>query len=110
MERIQSSEGQGHSLPGEGIGRDKSGHGKNPTKRGALTSWRRHREGQVRTWKESDRERGTHILETASERTCQDMERIRPREGYSQAEDRIEGEKSKHGKKKGKKSNIRHKC
>ena len=52
MERIQS--GKRHSLPGDGIRRDKSKHGKNPTERGALTSWRRHREGQVRTWKKSD--------------------------------------------------------
>ena len=51
-ERMRPSEG--HSLPEDGIGRDKSGHRKHPTERGALTSWRRHREGQVRTWKESD--------------------------------------------------------
>ena len=45
---------QGNSPTGVGIGRDKSGHGKDPTERGALTCWRRHREGQVRTQKESD--------------------------------------------------------
>ena len=41
------------------------GHGMKATERGALTSWRPQREGQVRTWKESDRVRGTHRLETA---------------------------------------------
>ena len=35
-ERIRLSEG--HSHPGDGIGRDKSAHGKNPTERGVLTS------------------------------------------------------------------------
>src|SRR6267142_1892517 len=44
---------------------DKSGHGNNPTERGALTSWRAQTDGQVRTWKQSDRARGTHLLEDA---------------------------------------------
>ena len=38
--RIPPSEG--HSLSGDGIGRDTSGHKMNPTERGALTNWRRH--------------------------------------------------------------------
>src|ERR671926_90563 len=111
MERIGPSEG--HSHPGErrrigqvrswkGLDRargthilesadgwDKSGHGKDWTERGALTSWRaqtdrtsqvmerigpseghshpgeRRRMGQVRSWKGLDRARGTHILESA---------------------------------------------
>ena len=43
-----------HLPTGDGVERDKSGHGKNTTERGALTTWRRHREGQVRIRKESD--------------------------------------------------------
>jgi len=39
----------GHSLPGDGRGRDKSGHGRKVTKQGALTNWRWQREGEVRT-------------------------------------------------------------
>ena len=54
---------------------DKSGHGKKVTKKGALTNWRGQREGQVRTWKESDQARGTHVLEMAEGGTSQDMER-----------------------------------
>ena len=55
-QRIKLSEG--HSQTGDGIGKDKSGHGKNPTERGTLTFWRRHREVQVRTQKESHGARG----------------------------------------------------
>ena len=71
-ERISLSEG--HSLPGDGIGTDKSGH-KESDRLSGLTGWRRHREVQVRTQKESDRARGTHILETASGGISQDTER-----------------------------------
>jgi len=42
-----------------------SGHGKKATEQGALTDWRWQREGQVRTWRESNRARGTYILEMA---------------------------------------------
>jgi hypothetical protein len=87
-----------HSLSGDGIGRDKSGHGKNPTEQGALTNWRQHREGQVRTWKESDRARRTHELETTSGGTSQDMERIRPSEAHSHPGDGIGRDKSGHRK------------
>src|SRR5580698_8158487 len=96
MERIRPSEA--HSPTGDRIGRDKSGHGKNPTERGALTLWRPHREGQVRTRKESDRARRTHGLETASGGTSQDTERIRPTEAHSRTGDRIGRDKSGHGK------------
>ena len=41
------------SLPEDSRERDKSGHGMEATERGALTLWRPHREGQVRTQKES---------------------------------------------------------
>src|SRR6266850_497712 len=78
---------------------DKSGHRKNPTKRGALTYWRAQTDGQVRTQKESDRARGTHRLESADGRTSQDMERIRPSEGHSQTGERRRTDKSGHGKK-----------
>ena len=61
-ERIRPSEG--HSHAGDGVGRNKSGQRKDPTGRGALTNWTRHRDGQVRTQKESDPARGTHQLET----------------------------------------------
>ena len=87
---------EGHSLPGDGIGRDKSGHRDNPTKRGALTLWRRYREGQFRTQKQSHRARGTHILETAVGGTGQDTETIPPREGHSLSEDSIRMDKSGH--------------
>ena len=89
--RNQPSEG--HSLSRDGIGRDKSGHGKNPTRRGALTLWR-----QVRTRKESDRARGTHILESASGGTSQDTERIRLSEGHLPTGDGVERDESGHGK------------
>ena len=80
-----------HSLSREGIRGDKLGHGKNATKLAALTSWRRHQEGQVRIQKESDRARGTHSLETASGGTSQDTERIRPGKGHSHSGDGIGG-------------------
>ena len=61
---------EGHSLPGDDRGGgDLSGHGKKSNERGALTYWRRQREGLFRTRKESDRPRGTHVLETAEGRT-----------------------------------------
>jgi hypothetical protein len=75
-----------------------SGHRKNPTKRGALTIWRPRREGQVKTWKESDRARRTHELETVSGGTSQDTERIRLRKVHSRTGDRIGRDKSGHGK------------
>jgi hypothetical protein len=95
-ERIRLSEA--HSRTGDRIGRDKSGHGKNPTEQGALTNWRPHREGQVRTRKESDRARLTHFLETASGGTSQDTETIRPSEAHSRTGDHIGRDKSGHGK------------
>ena len=55
-----------------------SRHGKEPTERGTLTSWRQQREGLVRTRKEIDRSIGTHSLKTAEGGTRQDTERNRP--------------------------------
>ena len=105
---------EAHSLPEDRTGRDKSGHGKNttdrahsptrgrtwrdksghrknPIDRGPLTIWRPHREVQIRTWKESDRPRPTHRLETAQGGTNQGTERIRPTEAHSQTGDRTGG-------------------
>jgi len=45
---------QGNSHPGDRRGRDMSGQRKKATKQGVLTSWRPQREGQVKTWKESN--------------------------------------------------------
>ena len=81
MEKIRPTEAHPHS--GDRTGRDKSEHGNNPTDRGPLTDWRPHREGQVRTWKESDRPRPTHRLENAQGGTSQNMETIRPTEAHS---------------------------
>jgi hypothetical protein len=38
--------GKGHSLPGDHIEWEKSGHEKKVTEREALTNWRPHREAQ----------------------------------------------------------------
>ena len=43
---------EGHSQTGDGGGRDLSEHGKKPTEREALTSWRRQRDRLVRARKE----------------------------------------------------------
>src|SRR6267142_1410159 len=74
MEGIRASEGHSHS--GERRRTDKSGHGRNLSKQGALTSWRAQMDGQVRTRKESEQARGTHKLESADRRTSQDTEGI----------------------------------
>jgi hypothetical protein len=74
---------EAHSQTGHGRRRDLSGHGNKPTERGPLTNWRRQKEGPVRTRKEIDRVRGTHILETAEGGTCQDTETNRSSEGHS---------------------------
>ena len=95
-ERIRSSEV--HSLSGDSIERDKSGHKKSSSEQWALTLWSRHREGEVRTRKESDRARGTHFLETASGRTSQCTETMRPSEWHSLPGDSIGSDKSEHGK------------
>ena len=72
---------EGHSLSGVIRGRDLSGNGKKKTERGTLTPCRRQREGLVRTRKEKDRARGTHILETAEGGTCQDTEKKKTERG-----------------------------
>ena len=110
-----------HSLPGDRIGGDKSGHRKKLTEGGALTLWRPHQEGQVRTQRETDQARGTHFLETtlggtsqdkeinqargthsletASGGTSQDMKRNQLSKGHSQTGDHIGRDKSGHRKK-----------
>src|SRR6267142_118500 len=77
---------------------DKSGHGRNLSKRGALTSWRAQMDGQVRTWKESERARGTHFLESTDRQTSQDTEGIRASEGNSLPGERRWTEESGHGR------------
>src|SRR6267142_804173 len=94
------------------------GHGKNPTKGGALTNWRMQTDGQVRTRKESDRgaltswrvqtdrqvrtqkefdrARGTHQLESTDARTSQDKS-IRPSEGHSRTGEHRWMDESGHG-------------
>ena len=108
MEKYQLSES--HSHPGDGRRKDSSGRGKKSTELGALTSWRRQRDGLVkmrketgrvrctnqletakdglvRTGKETDRGRRAHSLETAEEETCQEMKRYRASEAHSLPED-----------------------
>ena len=53
MEKTRTS--KGHSLSGEPSRRDKSGHGKNVSQQGALTTWRAQTEGQGRTPNASER-------------------------------------------------------
>jgi hypothetical protein len=90
---------EGHSRPEDGRGSDLSGHGKEQTKRGALTPWRRQREKLVRTQKETERARGTHFLEMAEGGTCQDTERNRPNEAHSPTGDDRGRDLSRHGNK-----------
>ena len=71
-ERNRPSDGT-HSL--EATETDLLGHGKKSSDRGALTSCTWQREVIVRTWKETGRATGTHVLETAEEETCQETKR-----------------------------------
>ena len=96
-ERNQSTEA--HSHPGDGRERDLLRHRKKPTDRGALTNWRWQREGLVRTRKQTDRPRRTHILEAPEGGTCQDSKRNRPTEAHSQTGDGRERDLSGHGNK-----------
>ena len=88
-----------HSQTGDGRGRDKSGHRNKVTKQGTLTNWRWEREGQVRTWKESNQARHTHQLEMAEGGTSQDKERKQPSKAHSLPGDGRERDKSEQGKK-----------
>src|SRR6267142_2307709 len=61
---------KGHSLPGEHRQTDRSGHGRSPSKRGALTSWRAQTDRQTGQGTERIRAaKGTHVLESADGRT-----------------------------------------
>ena len=62
------------SRPGEPRRREKSGHGKNANKQGALTFWRVQMERQVRTLRECESARGTHHLESPDRGTRQGAE------------------------------------
>ena len=68
MERRKPSEGD--SLPADSRGRDSLGDRKKLTDQEAPTLWRRQREGLFRRRKETDRARGTHLLETAEGDSC----------------------------------------
>ena len=83
MRARKCNDREGHLLSGDGKGRDLSGQRKKLAERGALTSWRRQREGLVRAREQTDRPRHTHILETAKRGPCQDMEKNRPIEAHS---------------------------
>ena len=96
-ERNRLSEAR--SLSGDSRRRALSGHRKRSTDRGALTNWRRQREGLVRTQKKTARSRHTHSLETASGGTCQDTERDRPTEAHSPTGDGRGSDLSGHRKK-----------
>ena len=89
---------EAHSLPGNGRQSDLSGRRNNPTNRGSLTSWRRQTERLVRTLKQSDRPRPTHLLETADRATCQHTETIRPTEAHSPTGDSRQRDLSGHKK------------
>jgi hypothetical protein len=73
-------------------------HGKKPTEKGPLTSWRLQREELVKTQKEPYRARPTHFLETAGGETCQDTQRNQLSEAHSRTEDDRGRDLSGHGK------------
>ena len=97
MERRKPSEA--HSLPGGGRGRYLSGYGKRPTERGTLTLWRWQREVFVRTPKETNRARHTHVLEVAEGGTCQNTERNPSSKAHSHTGEGRERDLLGHGKK-----------
>jgi hypothetical protein len=112
---------ESHSQPVEQRGRDKSGHQKelwglqghsHPVKhRGTsqdtekterarvLTVCRPQRKGQVRTPKETEQARDTHVLSTTEEGTSQDTERNEGSEGHSPTVKQRGRDKSRHRKK-----------
>ena len=76
-----------------------SGHGNKLNERGVLTLWEQQRERLVRTRKETDRARRTHVLETVEGRTYQDTERNRPSRVHSRPGDSRGRDLSGHRKK-----------
>ena len=76
-----------------------SGHGNNAAEGEKLTVWKRQTDGFVRVWIGRDRVRGTHSLETADGRTCQDMEKKPLSRRHSPTEDGRWRDLSRHGKK-----------
>ena len=96
MERKPLS--KGHLPTGVGRGRDKSGHRRKVTVKGALTAWRWQRD-KVRTWKKSDQARGTHSLEMVQGGTSHDKERKQLSERHLHSGDSRGRDKSAHGKK-----------
>ena len=92
-------EGCPHSLSGDGKWRGSSGHRKKLNERGTLTFWRRQREGVVRTRKQTDRPRCTHVLNMLEGGTCQDNERNRLIEVHSRPGEGRGRDLSGHGNK-----------
>ena len=90
---------EGHSQSGDRIGNVSTQ--KESGRVMALTSWRPHREGQVRTRRKCDQERALHQLETASGGACQDTKRKQVSEGNSLSGNRIRRNKSGYGKEAG---------
>ena len=88
-----------YSLPGDRSGTDLLGQGKKSTEQGTLTSWRQHKEGLVRTWKETDQSRDTHQLKMVEGGTRQGTERNRLSEGHSRTRDSRWRDLSGHRKK-----------
>ena len=89
---------EAHLLSRDSRVRDLSELIKKSIEQGALTSWKRRREGAVRTRKETARARRTHFLETAEGGTYQDTERNRPSEAHSLSGDSRGKDLSGHGK------------
>ena len=81
MERKQLNEGR--SPTGDNRERNKLGHRRKTIEQGALTIWRRQKDGQVRTWKENNRARDAHRLEMAEGGTSQNTEAKQPSGAHS---------------------------
>ena len=89
---------EAHSHPEDGSGRDLSGHRKNRMSKAHSQPGDDRGRDFVRTRK-IDRARGTHNLEMAKGRACQDTERNRPSEMHSPAGDSRGRDLSGHGNK-----------
>ena len=63
-----------HLQTAEHRGRDELENGKNASENVALTYCRAQMKGQVRTWKESNRKRGTYFLENTDKEVIQNTD------------------------------------
>jgi hypothetical protein len=89
---------KGHSRPGEPRQKNKSGCRKHVSQQGALTNLRAQTEKQVRTLKECEPARGTHVLEGPGRETSQNTERMQANKGHSQTGEPRQIDRSEHGK------------